>query len=137
MIAVIAFAAMLAPQVGFAHEGEDHSAAAAHSQGPSATKQETLASLQQSVTALEALVESKNYKDIHEASENVGKAAEALLGASDIQADKQVRLKGAVDQLKMQLDKLHDAADANNQEVVTSSMKKVKAALTLIEAQTK
>ncbi|HEY0891979.1 MAG TPA: hypothetical protein VGE32_02910 [Cellvibrio sp.] len=130
------------PQLVMAHVDEDHdheSAAASQTDihAQPATAQEAMTSLQQSVVSLENLVATEKYADIHYASQDVGKAAHALSDKSEIGADKKIRLDGAIKQLDMQLDKLHDAADIKDKNGVAAGMKKVKSALTLIDAQIK
>ena len=121
----------LSPSQLLAHGDKPHTAQI-YSSGT-----EALAGLQISIAAIEDIVSDAKYEDIHEANEHAETAAKALVDKLDVPADKKLRLEIAVKQLIAQLGKLHEAADKNDKAATELQMKKLKAAMKLVEVYSK
>ena len=82
------------------------------------------------------LVKDKNLKPVHETAEKLTDVLNALPALSkDLPADKLKRVEGAVKNLAVALDALHDAADDGNQAGAEKQLGVVESLLKLLSAQ--
>lgn len=81
-------------------------------------------------------VKGKQLKSVHETTEKLTAAANALPGLSkDLPADKAKRVEGSVKNLAKALDALHDAADDGNQGNSEKQLKTVDSLIAMISSQ--
>lgn len=81
-------------------------------------------------------VQGKQLKAVHETTEKLMAAANALPGLSqDLPADRQKRVEGSVKNLAKALDTLHDAADEGNQAGAEKQLRAVDSLITMIAGQ--
>ena len=85
---------------------------------------------------LTAQVKGKQLKSVHDTTEKLTAAANALPALSkDLPADKAKRVDGSVKNLAKALDALHDAADDENQANSEKHLKTVDSLISMISAQ--
>lgn len=101
--------------------------------GSAAAALETIHKLHAELTAT---VKGKQLKSVHETTEKLTAAANALPGLSkDLPAGKQKRVEGSVKNLAKALDALHDAADDGNQASSEKQLKAVDSLIAIISSQ--
>lgn len=127
--------ALLAPAIAFAAE---KSAAHGHGATVAAPKSATEAwgQINGRRAELKRLIDAKNLKAVHDATETLTAVVKALPGVSkDLPADKLRRAEGAVNNLTKALDATHDAADEGDQPFAEKQAKTVEALLKILAAQ--
>ncbi len=130
----------LAPAGLLAHDEKPKAAAhGSHEHGSKAgsgTAAGAWATISQAATKLESLIGAKQLDGVHDQTD-------VLLGAfktmpeefTSLGADKKKRLEAAIRQASAIADSLHEAADGAEQMKAEAELKKLKAALKLVEAQ--
>lgn len=131
--------AALAPLALRAHEDQPKPAHGDHAHGVPVSY-ETAASAWAAISRmgaeLESLVGAKQLDGVHGQTEALAGAFKALVEKSgELSADKKKRLAAAVRQAATMADHLHDAADGAEQKRAEGELKKLRAALSLVEAQ--
>ena len=131
--------AALVPLALRAHEDQPKPAHGEHAHGAPAgyeTAAGAWAAISRTATELESLVGAKQLDGVHGQTDALTGAFKALVEKSgDLSADKKKRLDAAVRQAATMAANLHDAADGAEQKRAEGELKKLKAALSLVEAQ--
>lgn len=129
----------LVPLALRAHEDKPKPAHGDHAHGAPAgyeTAASAWAAISRTATELELLVGAKQLDGVHGQTDALAGALKALVEKStDFSADKKKRFDAAVRQATTMADNLHDAADGAEQKRAEGEWKKLKAALSLVEAQ--
>lgn len=130
----LAFAvvATLSYSTALAHEGEDHKHGPATVVASSVS--EAWNSAQASVKAMETAAAAKQHEPIHDEQEKLVATLLQIQAKSEGAADKS-RLDGAIKNAISASEKVHTAADAKDFAKVDSSLKTLKATMTLVEKQ--
>lgn len=129
--------ATLAPMALHAHDERPKPAHGDHEHGPPAgTAASTWVAISQIATQLESLVDAQKLEGVHDQTEALTGALRTLVEKStDLGPDKRKRLEAAVRQAVTIADQLHGAADGAEQKRAAEEWKRLKAALSLVEAQ--
>lgn len=109
----------------------------AHDDAPKPTNSTAaLESIHKFHAELAGLIKGKQLKAVHDTTEKLTAAANALPGVSkDLPADKRKRVEGSVKNLAKALDQLHDAADEGEQANSEKHLKTVDSLIAMISAQ--
>jgi hypothetical protein len=127
----LAFAMTTAP-VALAHEGEDHG----HGELKiPETAEGILQEIHKHHAQISTAVSSKNLKPIHEHAEVLTALAKAL--PDKVAPDKKARVQGQANNIAKVAGTLHDASDAGDQAKTEAELKRLDAALKMLDQQAK
>ena len=120
------------------HDADHGSHAPPSAEG--ATTPATVSSIWTRITAkrdaIDALIKNNQLKGIHKETEALGSLADQLLKSSTMLDEaKLARVRGAVKQMALVADSLHDAADKGDAAGAAAEFQKLEMLLRLIEAQ--